>query len=91
MFTDRKRNIIDNKIRRILIAEDEFINRELLSNILKNDFEIITAENDQQALDIIMESCNSLSLVLLDLNMPKLSGQEILKTLKKSQNTKICL
>ncbi len=45
MFTDRKHNIIDNKIRRILIAEDEFINRELLSNILKNDFEIITADN----------------------------------------------
>ena len=54
MFTDRKHSIIDNKIRRILIAEDEFINRELLSNILKNDFEIITADNKAEAESLML-------------------------------------
>ncbi|MBQ7186264.1 MAG: EAL domain-containing protein [Ruminococcus sp.] len=72
----------DYKTRKILIAEDEFVNREILINILGNSFDILTAEDGEATLSVIEREYNELSLVLLDLNMPKLSGLELLKRIK---------
>ena len=75
--------IIGNEKRLILIAEDEFINREILGNILSNDYEIIYACDGEEALNQIKENKNKLSLVLLDLIMPKINGIDILEHVKK--------
>ena len=72
-----------NGKRLILIADDEMINRELLSAILENDYELIYAANGQEALDLIRKHRNLLSLVLLDLMMPVMNGLELLKQVKK--------
>ncbi len=82
MFADQERSIREQKKRRILIAEDEFVNCEILSNILQTDFEIIAAENGNEAIKLIDENLADLSLVLMDLNMPVMSGQDVLKHLK---------
>ena len=69
--------------RLILVADDEQINRELLGAILEREYELIFAENGSEALERIQEHRETLSLVLLDLMMPVMSGTELLQELKK--------
>lgn len=79
---------VDNKRRLVLVVDDEKINRELLGFILKNDYEVLYAENGKQALEIITEKRQMLSLVLLDLLMPEMNGFELLEKLKKDVRLK---
>lgn len=71
-----------NGKRQILIADDELINREMLKLILEDDYEIIETADGQQALEKITEYAETLSLILLDLMMPVMSGSELLVKLK---------
>ena len=71
-----------NGKRQILIADDEFINRELLGNVLEENYTVLFAENGKEALDIIKENKTTLSAVLLDIIMPVMTGTELLKILK---------
>ena len=65
--------------RKVLIVDDEFIEREMLGNMLKDLYEIEYAENGAVALDTIKREKNKLSLVILDLHMPKLDGYSLLE------------
>ena len=40
----------------ILIVEDEWVNREILSEILRSEYETLTAEDGESALKIIREN-----------------------------------
>lgn len=71
-----------NGKRQILVVDDEFINREMMGAVLENDYEVIFAENGQQAMEFIRENADTLSLVLLDLMMPVMSGKEVLRQIK---------
>ncbi|MBR0405340.1 MAG: EAL domain-containing protein [Eggerthellaceae bacterium] len=68
-----------NGRRLILIADDEVINRELLGMMLEDEYEILYAEDGLEALQAIRDNADTLSLVLLDLMMPKMKGQEVLR------------
>ena len=70
--------------RLILVADDEFINREILGSILENEYKVIFACDGQETLDQIRENKDELSLVLLDLMMPIKSGLEVLQEVKTS-------
>ena len=72
--------------RRILIVEDEFVNREILKNLLLDDYEILEAEDGEAALDVLENNSDSLSLVLLDLFLPKISGLEVLNVIQAKYN-----
>lgn len=65
----------------ILIVDDEAGPRESLRMILKPIYNIFTAANGKEALEIIQKE--NIDLVTLDLNMPGLSGIEVLKEIKK--------
>lgn len=65
--------------RKVLIVDDEAINRQLLGLIVSQQYEVIYAENGQEALDICREKGGSLSLVMLDILMPVMTGMEFLK------------
>ncbi|MBQ7720981.1 MAG: response regulator, partial [Clostridia bacterium] len=56
-----------NGRRLILVADDEFINREILKSTLEKDYEVLTAADGLEALRLIRENRETLSLVLLDL------------------------
>ena len=71
-----------NGKRQILIADDELINRELLGQILKADYELLFAKDGQEALDLIRENKDTLSLVLLDILMPVMTGIEVLQEVR---------
>lgn len=88
MFESRENYYSINGKRQILIAEDEMINRELLGNILEEYFVISYAEDGEQTMQIIEEEKDTLSLVLLDLNMPKKNGQDVLREMKERSELK---
>ena len=71
-----------NGKRLILVADDEFINREVLRAVLMADYELEFAENGEVALAKMRENSDTLSLVLLDLQMPMMSGIEVLREAK---------
>ncbi|MDP3039945.1 MAG: response regulator [Deltaproteobacteria bacterium] len=65
----------------ILIVDDEAGPRESLRMILKPVYKIYTAANGKEALALIQKE--NIDLVTLDLNMPGLSGIDVLKEIKK--------
>ena len=68
--------------RQVLIVEDEFVNREILVNCLETEYSIFCAETDEAAREIIHANFDTLSLVLLDLNLPDGNGLDILRWLR---------
>lgn len=68
---------------KVLIVDDMEINREILTEILQDDYSIITAEDGEQALEILSESQGEIKIVLLDLVMPKVDGFAVLETMKE--------
>ncbi len=68
---------------RILVADDEEGIRESLRLILGKEYDVVFAEDGQQAATMIAR--NHLDLVLLDIKMPKVDGLEIMKRLAKQR------
>ncbi|MBQ1450922.1 MAG: response regulator, partial [Eggerthellaceae bacterium] len=66
----------ENGKRLLLIADDEFINREILRETLQNDYELLFAENGEETLEVARRSKGVLSLIILDLKMPVMSGTD---------------
>ena len=75
-----------NGKRLILIADDEMINREILGQILCDEYEIMYAEDGEDTLAKIRENTDELSLVLLDILMPGISGLDVLLTMRGDPN-----
>ena len=71
-----------NGKRRILIVEDELINQEMLRIVLDSVYDIILAETGEEALARLAAEYQTISLVLLDLNLPDMHGLEVLKQMK---------
>lgn len=67
----------------ILIVDDQEINRELLAELLKDEYRIIEAENGADALSIINED-SSIAAVMLDLIMPVMDGMGVLAELNRT-------
>lgn len=74
--------VIVNK-RRVLVVEDEAINREILSMILKPEYDVFTAADGAEALQKLQANKDFISLILLDLIMPNVSGLEVLRRIRK--------
>ena len=77
-----------NGKRLVLIVDDEMINRELLGLVLREDYETMFAQSGEEALGLIKEHREMLSLVLLDLLMPGMHGLDLLRILKNDQMLK---
>ena len=71
-------------MQRILIVDDMELNRELLCNILKEDYMIETAEDGEQALKKLQEYQGNIQALLLDLQMPKIDGFTVIAEMKKN-------
>ncbi len=71
--------------RKVLIVEDEPINRKILETILDNDYEGIFARDGVEAVETIRDQSDALSLVLLDLLMPDMDGFEVLQFMKEDK------
>lgn len=66
---------------KILIVDDVEINRELLSEILSDEYEILMAENGKQAMKILETRHEEIAVLMLDLVMPEMDGFAVLREL----------
>lgn len=67
----------------VLIVDDSEMNRAILNEMLKDEYCILEAENGRTALDMVDRYGDELSLVLLDIVMPGVSGFEVLADLSR--------
>lgn len=68
--------------RHLLIVEDNTINQMILADTFKDTYELLYANDGYEALEQVHLHKDELALILLDLRMPRLSGIEVLRTLK---------
>ena len=82
---------LGNHSRTILVVEDERLMRRLLERILcTKETSVLLAADGQEAVEIYRDHKREISVVLLDLGLPKLSGWEVFKNLKQ-QNPDVCV
>lgn len=67
----------------ILIVDDEEMNRDLLKQMFEKDYNILLAEDGNQALELLGAHMDDIVIILLDLIMPVVSGYQVLDILKK--------
>ena len=80
---NQRKDVFSESIKhKILIADDEEINREIMADVLQ-EYDALLAEDGEQALQLIREYQDQLSLILLDIHMPGLSGLELLRILRE--------
>ena len=68
--------------KKILVVEDNEINRAMLCGILSSEYEVLEAENGQAALDVLEKYKEEISLILLDIVMPVMDGYTFLSIVK---------
>lgn len=69
----------------IIIVDDMEINRDILEEIMEDEFEVLTAVDGKQGLEMIREHQESLAAILLDLIMPEMDGFAVLRELHKEE------
>ena len=67
----------------ILIVDDSEMNREILTEMLQDDFRILEAENGEEALKMLKQYGMGISLMLLDIVMPVMNGFEVLAAMAR--------
>ena len=68
--------------RKVLIVEDNEINREILKVTLEDDYDVLEAVNGEEGLNILSQYYKDISLILLDVVMPVCDGFEFLSRQK---------
>ena len=64
--------------KQLLIADDVESNREILGDLLEDDYDLFFASDGIEALDMLQSHKDEIALVLLDLYMPHMSGREVI-------------
>lgn len=68
----------------ILLVDDEESVRNIGTDLLAEiGMDVITAKNGYQAIDMVREHKSKISLILLDMIMPKLNGQDCFREIRK--------
>ena len=64
---------------RLLIADDSKMNREILKEILGDEYIVTEAKDGREAIELLKKEEDSFSALLLDLNMPETNGYQVLE------------
>ena len=76
---------------KILVVDDESRMRKLVRDFLvKQDFEVLEAGDGEEALDIFYE-VKDISLIILDVMMPKMDGWEVCREIRKDSKVPIIM
>lgn len=76
---------------KVLVVDDESRMRKLVGDFLtKAGYEVIEAENGEEAVDIFYEK-KDISLIILDVMMPKMDGWETCKMIRKNSKVPIIM
>lgn len=69
----------------ILIADDSELNREILAEMLGDGFDVLYAADGIETVEILKKKHEEISLLLLDINMPKLDGFGVLYEMQQEK------
>ncbi|MGV7207655.1 diguanylate cyclase domain-containing protein [Oxalobacteraceae bacterium A2-2] len=72
-------------VQKVLVADDDAINRQVLAELLKPEYTVLLAKNGAQALE--RASRHAPDLILLDVMMPDMDGYEVLRRLREDLQT----
>ncbi len=76
---------------KVLVVDDESRMRKLVKDFLaRNEFEVIEAENGEQAVDIFFEQ-KDIALIILDVMMPKMDGWQVCREIRKYSKVPIIM
>ena len=70
----------------ILIVDDVEMNREMMGNLLADDYNVCFAADGVEAMEVLHRSKKDIDLVLLDLQMPNKSGREVVAEMQVDEN-----
>jgi len=70
----------------ILVADDSYTDLAIIKGIL-SDYQVTTAENGEEAINKLKEF-SEFDLLILDINMPKKNGFEVLEIMQKDEKLK---
>ena len=71
---------------KILLLEDDYILADILYHYLKdNSYEVLHVDDGESALDAMASS--KFDLLILDINVPKVSGLEVVKSIREYNDT----
>ncbi|MEO7494119.1 MAG: diguanylate cyclase [Massilia sp.] len=73
------------EMQKVLVADDDAVNRQVLGDLLKPDYTVLLAKNGSQALE--RAARHSPDLILLDVMMPDMDGYEVLRRLRADPQT----
>lgn len=68
--------------RKILIAEDDLSEREILSDIVAAQYEVVAVANGQEVLDYLATSYEEVALVITAYHMPVMNGVELIQRMQ---------
>ena len=68
---------------KVLIVDDVELNRDILSDMLGEDYDILTASDGRQAINIMNNQIDEISVIILDLIMPDVDGFYVLNIMKE--------
>ena len=74
----------------ILVVEDNEINRTMLNTILADQYQVLEAENGEQAVDLFFKQ-KDIALIILDVMMPKMNGWDVCKTIRQYSRVPIIM
>ncbi len=76
----------------ILVVDDEQRMRKLIKDFLKaKGYSILEAEDGEKALQVFEENKNKISVILLDVMMPKLDGWSVLRQIRQTSKVPIIM
>lgn len=73
---------------KVLVADDNRLNRMVIKSFLEDEcnIEVIEASDGREALDIALDPANQIDIVLMDIQMPVISGIEATQTIREEGN-----
>ena len=76
----------------VLVVDDESRMRKLIKDFLmQKGYHILEAEDGEKALEVFEENENKISLILLDVMMPKLDGWSVLRQIRQTSKVPIIM
>jgi len=85
-----KDNFLSQKGKRILVVEDNKVNVTLMRTVLKsNGYDVSCADTGEEACQIVKENDPGFDLILVDIQLPGMNGEETMKKIRNKTDKKI--
>ena len=77
---------------RIIVADDEQKIRKLVGDFLKKSgYDVIEAEDGDEAYNLFCENKNNVNLIILDIMMPGLNGWEVCRKIREASDVPVIM